>query len=172
MPIHLTDLDVVSEAEGLSSALIVPCNMCPAVSVAVDRKQPFMKLFGSWLRSAPFERHIETLRSRLAERGVTTEVFRNRLYHQWFMCMWTAGRREKLRQRAGRHDAVIVLGCDSATETVRLSLGTSDCKVIDGMKVSGIMNAHLKLRFPGTVTFDNCSVVPISSVKKNEGVAH
>ncbi len=30
MPIHFNDLDVVSEVAGLSSALIVPCNMCPA----------------------------------------------------------------------------------------------------------------------------------------------
>jgi hypothetical protein len=38
MPIHLDDLDVVSEVAGLSSALIVPCNMCPAVTVAVREK--------------------------------------------------------------------------------------------------------------------------------------
>ena len=34
MPIHFNDLDVVSEVSGLSSALIVPCYMCPAVTVA------------------------------------------------------------------------------------------------------------------------------------------
>jgi len=34
MPIHFDDLDVVSEVAGLSSALIVPCNMCPAATVA------------------------------------------------------------------------------------------------------------------------------------------
>jgi hypothetical protein len=38
MPIHFSDLDVVSEAEGISSALKVPCNMCPAVTVA-ERKR-------------------------------------------------------------------------------------------------------------------------------------
>jgi len=37
MPIHFNDLDVVSEVAGLSSALIVPCNMCPAVTVAEKR---------------------------------------------------------------------------------------------------------------------------------------
>ena len=35
MPIHLDDLDPVSEAEGLDSVVIVPCNLCPAVTVAV-----------------------------------------------------------------------------------------------------------------------------------------
>lgn len=41
MPIHFNDLDVVSEVAGLSSALIVPCNMCPAVTVAVREKKTF-----------------------------------------------------------------------------------------------------------------------------------
>jgi len=38
MPIHFNDLDVISEVAGLSSVLIVPCNMCPAVTVAVREK--------------------------------------------------------------------------------------------------------------------------------------
>jgi hypothetical protein len=41
MPIHFNDLDVASEVAGLSSALIVPCNMCPAVTVAVREEKPF-----------------------------------------------------------------------------------------------------------------------------------
>ena len=43
MPIHFNDLDVVSEVAGLNSVLIVPCNMCPAVTVAVREKKPFMQ---------------------------------------------------------------------------------------------------------------------------------
>ena len=43
MPIHLDDLDVISEVEELSSALIVPCNMCPAVTVAVREEKPFIE---------------------------------------------------------------------------------------------------------------------------------
>ena len=35
MPIHFNDIDIISEIAGLSSALIVPCYMCPAVIVAV-----------------------------------------------------------------------------------------------------------------------------------------
>jgi hypothetical protein len=126
MPIHLHDLDVVSEAAGVSSALIVPCNLCPAVTVAVNQKQPFMKLFKSWLKSAPFEQYIRDLQSRLSENGVKTTVFRNPLYHQWFLCMWTTGRRKKLEKKAKEHDAVIVLGCDTANETVRDAVGQID----------------------------------------------
>jgi hypothetical protein len=45
MPIHFNDLDVASEVAGLSSALIVPCNMCPAVTVAVREEKPFVGSF-------------------------------------------------------------------------------------------------------------------------------
>ena len=65
MPIHFDDLDVVSEAAGLNSALIVPCNMCPAVTVAVRERKPFMQLFRSFLKSVPFEQYLTALRSRL-----------------------------------------------------------------------------------------------------------
>ena len=87
MPIHFHDLDVVSEVEGLSSALIVPCNMCPGVTVAVRENKPFMQLFKSLLKSAPFEEYIRALQTELGGRGVDTAVFRSNLYHHWFLCM-------------------------------------------------------------------------------------
>jgi hypothetical protein len=86
--------------------------------------------------------------------------------------MWTGGRRKKLRKRASAHDAVIVLGCDSATETVREAAEASGCKVIEGMKVSGIMNAQLSFRMPGDIAFDNCRIVPISGHRQEENTAH
>ena len=55
MPIHFNDLDVVSAAAELQSALIVPCNMCPAATVAVREKKPFMQFFRNILKSPPFE---------------------------------------------------------------------------------------------------------------------
>jgi len=119
MPIHLDDLDVASEVAGLSTALIVPCNMCPAVTVAVREQKPFIQLFRSFLKSTPFERHISALQSRLKDEGVETKVFESSLPHQWFMCMWTSGRRKKLQRVAKHYEAVIVFGCESATATVR-----------------------------------------------------
>ena len=162
MPIHLEDLDVVSEAEGLNSALIVPCNLCPGVTVAVREKRPFMRLARGVLKSAPFEGYVEALQSRLEEAGVRTGVFRSTLYHQWFLCMWTARRRRKLRRAARNFDAVVVLGCDSATETVREAVRDMDCRVIEGMRVAGIMNARLSFRLPDQITFDDCRIYPIS----------
>jgi len=112
MPIHFHDVDVTSDVEGLNSALIVPCHLCPAVTVAVREKRPFLRLFRSLVRSAPFEEYLEGLQSRLKEKGVATKVFRSNLYHQWFLCMWTSRRRKKLKKNAKNYDAVIVLGCD------------------------------------------------------------
>jgi hypothetical protein len=162
MPIHFTDVDVVSKVDEGTSALIVPCMMCPAVTVAVRKRRPFLQLLRSLFKSPPFEEYIASLQARLADKGVRTEVFKSRLHHQWFLCMWTAGRREKLRKHASRHDALIVLGCDSATETVREAAEASNCKVFEGMKVGGIMNAHLSVRLSGNVSFEDCKTVPIS----------
>jgi hypothetical protein len=171
MPIHFDDLDVVSEVAGLSSALIVPCNMCPAVTVAVRERKPFMQLFRGFLKSAPFEQYMGVLQSRLREKGVSTKVFKNYIPHQWFMCMWTSDRRKKLQKSAKQYDAVIVLGCESAAETVRDAVKSDDCKVIEGMEVSGIMNAELRLHLPGNVSFENCKTVPISQQKKKENMS-
>jgi hypothetical protein len=172
MPIHFSDLDVVSQIEGVRSALIVPCTMCPAATVAVREQKPFLQLFRSPFKSAPFAQYIRALRSRLADRGVRSEVFQSRLYHHWFMCMWTAHRRAKLRKRASNHDAVIVVGCDSATATVREAAEAVGCKVIEGMTVSGIMNAQLKFRLPANVSFESCRIVPISGQNRQTSVAH
>ena len=171
MPIHLDDVDVIPDVAGLRSALIVPCNMCPAVTVAVREGEPFIQLFKSFLRSAPFERHITALRFRLREEGVGSEVFRSDLPHQWFVCMWPSGRRKKLSEQAKEYDAAIVLGCDTATETVRNSVKSTDCKVIDGMKVAGFMNAKLKVRWPCDVSFEDCKVIPMSRGKHEDGLS-
>jgi hypothetical protein len=162
MPIHLKDLDVVSEAAGVTSALIVPCNLCPAVTVAVNQNRPFIKLFKSWLTSAPFEEYIKALQSRLSENGVKTTVFKSNIYHQWFLCMWTDRRRKKLQKAAKDHDAVIVLGCDTANETVRDAVSSTGTRVIEGMEVAGLMNAKLSFQLPGNIAFKDCRIIPIS----------
>jgi hypothetical protein len=168
MPIHLDDLDVVSDVAGLRSALIVPCNMCPAITVAVREKQPFIQLFRTFLKSAPFEKHIRALQYRLREKGVATEVFKSNLIHQWFLCMWPSGQRKKLQKYAKQYEAVIVLGCDSATETVRDFLKSTDSKVIEGMEVAGFMNAKLKFGLPCNISFEDCKIIPMSQRKTND----
>jgi len=171
MPIHFNDLDVVSEVAGLSSALIVPCYMCPAVTVAAREKKPFIRFFRNFMKSPPFEQYMTTLQSRLKEHGVKTTIFKSIPSHEWFMCMWTSGKRKKLQKCAEQYDAVIVLGCDSATETVRNAVKSTDCKVVEGMKVAGIMNAQIRFHLPGNVSFENCRTVPISQQKPEQGAS-
>jgi len=161
MPIHFNDLDVVSEIKGLKSALIVSCNMCPAATVAVREKKPFMQFFRSPLKSPPFQQYLKELQTRLGEEGLNSKVFKSNLYHQWFLCMWTSGQRKKLHEEAKNFDSVIVLGCESATKTVQDSIGANGYKVVEGMEVAGIMNATLKFHFPASVSFEDCKVVPI-----------
>jgi len=168
MPIHLNDLDVVPEVAGLSSALIVPCNMCPAVTVAVRENKPFIQFFRSFFKSAPFEQYIRALQTRLSEKGVKTKVFKNNLYHHWFLCMWSSGRRKKLQKYAKQYEAVIILGCESATETVHELVESIDCKVIQGMEVAGFMNAKPKFHLPCNISFEGCKIIPISQQKIEE----
>ena len=144
MPIHLNDLDVATEAEGQRSALIIPCYMCPAVTVAAREKKPFLQLLSHFLKSPPFEEHIKNLQSALSATGVEAKVFKSHFIHQWFLCMWTSGRRKKLKREIEKYDSAIVLGCDSATETVCELVEEKDCKVIQGMEVVGFMNAKMK----------------------------
>jgi hypothetical protein len=172
MPVHLDDLDMNAEVEGLKSALIVPCNMCPAVTVAAKKDKPFIQLFKSFLKSAPFDGHIKDLRARLKEKGVRTELFKSGIPHQWFMCMWSAGRRRKLGERARNHDAVIVLGCESANETVRLAVESIGCKVIEGMELTGFMNAKLRVRWPCNVVFEDTRILPLSSRARAGNLPH
>lgn len=159
MPIHFEDLDVVSEVKGLNSALIVPCNMCPAVTVAVREEKPFIQFFRHFLKSDPFEHYLQTLQVQLGENGVSSRVFKSIPYHQWFMCMWTSAKRRKLQKCAEQNDAVIVLGCESAIATVNDAV--KDCKVIKGMEATGIMNAELRFHLPGNISFANCKIVPM-----------
>lgn len=161
MPIHFEDKDVISEVEGLHSALIVPCRVCPAATIAVREKKPFMEFFRSFFKSQPFEQYLKTLQAQLKEKAIKSKVFGCGLYHQWFMCMWTLGTRKKLLKDAKQYDAVIVLGCSSATVTVSDTVESIGCKVIEGMEATGIMNAKLSFSLPCNVSFKDCKEAPL-----------
>ena len=168
MPLHFEDLDVVSAAKDSKSALIVPCNMCPAATVADRENKPFLRLFKDFLKSAPFEKYVSTLQDRLLDQGVRSKVFKSNLPHQWFLCMWTAARQRKLQKHARRYDTVIVLGCESATRTVRDSIGSTNCNIIEGMETTGIINTKLSMRFPCDIFFKDSKVVPFSQTEKKD----
>lgn len=161
MPMHMEDLDVVSQLEGVASALIVPCRMCPAVSVADRTNRPFMQFFRSLFKSPPLEAYLQSLQNKLKEHGIESDVFGCTMYHQWFMCMWTYGIRKKLSRKAGQYDAVIVLGCNSATVTVADAVEPLGLKVVEGMIPIGIMNGKMRFKFPLTIAVEDTKVVPL-----------
>jgi hypothetical protein len=76
--------------------------------------------------------------------------------------MCSPGTRRKLLKEAKKYDAVIVLGCSSATVTARDTVESIDCKVIEGMEATGIMNAKLRFNFPCKVSFAECKETPLA----------
>ena len=92
MPFYLKELDITPQVAGLQSVLIVPCGFCPAASLAVQEKKPYIELFRKLLRTESYDLFIRALRSRFEESGIKTEVFENKLPHHYVSCMWTSGR--------------------------------------------------------------------------------
>lgn len=167
MPLHFKDLDVMTEVEGLSSVLIVPCIMCPAVTVSIREKKPFLQFFRSLVKSPPLDRYLKNLQSRLREKGIKAKIFNSYLFHQWFMCIWTERRRRKLQRYARRYDAVIVYGCESGIKTIRDALESTNCKVIEGMEATAITNARPSFHWPCNISFEGNELVPICKRSEN-----
>lgn len=161
MPFLLKDRDVSSEIGSLRSVLIVPCRFCPAASLAVRESKPYIRLFRSFLATPSYLSYVEALKSRLEGEGIAADVFASRLPHQFVVCMWTAGRRKALAKRASRYDAVIVLGCDAALETVRSAL-PAHCRVIAGMEAEAIMSVVPRVRFPMNISLEVGSVTRVT----------
>lgn len=154
MPFHLKDRDISSDIATVRSVLIVPCRFCPAASLAVRERKPYIELFRKLLRTPSYESYIQVLKSRLESEGIRTGVFDSKLPHQFVVCMWTSERRRDLARQAAGYDAVIVLGCDAAVETIRSSLQSSDRRVIPGMEVEGIMSVIPTVQFPFNILLE------------------
>jgi hypothetical protein len=158
MPLHMTPLDVSGDLENAGSVLIVSCPVCPPVSLAIQRNSPFIDFFGSGLKTRAFEDYIKEIREPLEQRGVRTGVF-SAYVPLPTMCLWTRGQRKRLRKRAEHFDAVLVLGCDSATQTVRQALEGLECRVIPAMQMTGITNATMRFKFPLTLNLEEVARV-------------
>jgi hypothetical protein len=74
--------------------------------------------------------------------------------------MWTSKRRKKLLERAKKHEALVVMGCEAAVETVRNSVESTTCQVIQGMKSEGIMSIQPKFSLPCNIRLELESVTP------------
>lgn len=161
MPFFLKARDLSTDTASVDSVLIVPCRFCPAASFAVREGKPYVAPFRTFFRTPAYESHIHALKSRLESRGIKTGVFDSKLPHHFVMCMWTAGRRQEMARRAAGYDALVVLGCDAAVETVRSSTKQNGCRVIPGMEIEGIMNVIPSLHFPFNIRLKLSGVTPL-----------
>ena len=148
MPFILNAIDDTAAYEQFESVLIVPCRFCPAASAAVKNNEPYFEIFRRFLKTGSYERFIKSLKAKLEKKGIKTGVFKSRWLHQFVLCMWTSKRRAALKKRAKDYDALVVLGCEAAVQTVRDAVEPNPCKVIQGVETEGIMSVKPRLGFP------------------------
>ena len=158
MPVHLEPRDVSADLENFSSVLIVSCPVCPPMCLAIHQNSPFIEFFKRGIKTGAFEDYIQSIRKPLEQRGVRTGAYATHMPTP-MMCLWTKGQRRRLLNRARDYEAVLVLGCDSATYSVQDALENTACQVIQGMQMIGTTNATLKFRFPMTIDLDLRSVL-------------
>ena len=166
MPVYLKDIHDFQQLEQFESVLIVPCRFCPAASLAVRNNEPYFEFFRHMLQTAAYERYIETMKSELEKRGVTADVFRSRVPHQFVVCMWTRRRRKQLMRRAKKYDAVVVLGCEAAVQTILDSVDDASFQVVQGMRTEGIMSILPRFQWPGRITLQLNSITPLLHQKQ------
>ena len=154
MPFYLKESDIVPRVAGLQSVLIVPCGFCPAASLAVREKKPYIELFRKFLKTEAYESFIQALKRRFKGEGIKTAVFDSKLPHQIVACMWTSRRRRELAKHAAEFEGVVVLGCEATVEIVRDAIRSTDCRVIEGMENEGIMSVLPTVSFPFNISLE------------------
>jgi len=161
MPFYLDETDVVPEVDGFKSVLIVPCRFCPAASLAVRSSEPYIEFPRRGLETASYERLIKRVKQNLENSGVKAEVFKSNLLHHFVLCMWSSKRRIKLAERAEEYDALVVMGCEAAVQTVREAVKSTNCQVIPGMKNEGLMSIRPRFSLPCNISLELESVTPV-----------
>lgn len=160
MPFYLREREVVDEVSGDESVLIVVCRFCPAASMAARYGLPYLEPMRRGLTTRCFEEHVADLRSRLGRQGCRTTVLRGHL-RNFVVCMWSAGQKRKLRRLAAEHDAVVVMGCKGALESVTRILGSLPCRIIPGMEDEAVLSVTPRLGFPLRITLDCFHLTPV-----------
>jgi hypothetical protein len=161
MPVYLKELSEFRELEKFKSVLLVPCRFCPAASLAVRQNKPYFEFFRKFLKTAIYEDHIERIKDELKKKGVKAEVFRSRWLHQFVVCMWTSKRRQQLAKRAGEYDALVVLGCEAAVQTVYDAVKSTSSRVFQGMRSEGIMTVKPSFHLPGNISLELNDIIPL-----------
>lgn len=160
MPVYLKPMDSLRPLARFKSVLIVPCRFCPAASMAVSTNRPYFDFLRDFLKTAPYEELIASIRSKLVHQGVEADIFRSKWLHQFVVCMWTSRRRRELSKLARNYEAVLVLGCEAALETVHDAVRSTACVVYQGMKTEGIMGIRPQFVPPCHVSLELSHITP------------
>ena len=164
MPIYLKDVDVVPEVAKFQSALIVLCRFCPAASLAMRTDKPYIELFRGFLKTESYEQLINNMQSRLEEEGLKTDVFKGSLLPMplnFIICFWNSGQRGKLLKQARQYEAIVVMGCEAAYQSVCEILKSTDCHLVPGMESEGVFEAIPKFRLPFNISLELSNVIPV-----------
>lgn len=161
MPVYLKDVSEFPQLEGVGSALIIPCRFCPAASMAVRRDEPYFQFLRGFLKTAAYEELITSMKSTMEQMGIRTDVFRSNWLHQFVLCMWTKRRRKHLARVAAGYEALVVLGCEAAVDTVHDSVDTEKSKVYMGMRSEGIMSVLPRVSLPANLSLKLKRVTPL-----------
>jgi hypothetical protein len=97
----------------------------------------------------------------MEEMGIKTDVFRSNWLHQFVLCMWTTRRRKHLAKHAANFEALVVLGCEAAMDTVYDSVNTDISKVYMGMRSEGIMSVIPRVSLPANLSLELKRVTPL-----------
>lgn len=164
MPMYLKEVNVVPEVAKFQSALIVLCRFCPAASLAMRNDEPYIEFFRRFLNTESYEQLINSMQSRLEKEGLKTNVFKGSLFPMplnFITCFWTSGQREKLLKHAHEYEAVVVMGCEAAYESVCDILKSTDCQIFLGMESEGVFEAKPKFRLPLNISLELSNVLPV-----------
>ena len=100
------------------------------------------------------------MQSRLKKEGLKIGVFKGNLLN-YMICLWTSGGRKKLIKHASQFEAVVVMGCESAYESVQEILKSTNCQVFQGMESEGVLNAIPKVHLPFNLSLEKFKVTPM-----------
>lgn len=149
MPIALKPLKIENQFDGCASVLIVPCHVCPKMCLAADQGRAYMDVTAP-AGQDPLSGYIAGVRETLSAKGIRSSVFRAPAISP-MMCLWPARLREGLAEEAKKHDAVAVIGCESATATAASAAENAGKTVIQVMKNEGMANFVAQFKLPCTI---------------------
>ena len=68
---------------------------------------------------------------------------------------------------AVKYDALLVMGCEAAAQTVHDSVKSTPCKVFQGMRTEGIMSILPLFQLPCSISLQVNSITPVLYQKKD-----